>query len=178
MPDLPGSGLRTAWRRGRSVGVDTCDVFPPSSFFRQRLQGPDFDAIGQLSRPESASRSLEHVRSRGIRRSSPMIIRPGTNRDHKRIRTVVTSAFRGNPYSDGREGAIIHSLRRSGGLTASLVAEANGNVVGHVAFSPVLIDGVPGDWYGLGPIAVRPDLQRRESGSNLSRQAPRSSRLA
>ena len=39
-------------------------------------------------------------------------------------------------------------------------------IVGHVAFSKVTIDG-DGDWYGLGPISVQPDLQKQGIGSKL-----------
>jgi putative acetyltransferase len=47
----------------------------------------------------------------------------------------------------------------AGALSVSLVAEAEGNVLGHVAVSPVTIsDGTPG-WYGLGPISVLPAWQ-------------------
>ena len=42
-------------------------------------------------------------------------------------------------------------------------------MVGHVAFSPVSIDGIPGRWYGLGPVSVRPDRQRRALGQALIR---------
>ncbi len=38
-----------------------------------------------------------------------------------------------------------------------------------MAFSPVMISGRKGDWYGLGPLAVRPDLQRRGIGDALVR---------
>jgi len=43
-------------------------------------------------------------------------------------------------------------------------------VVGHIAFSPVtLSDGTP-DWYGLGPVSVLPELQRRGIGKALIRE--------
>ena len=40
-----------------------------------------------------------------------------------------------------------------------------------MAVSPVRIDGRAGDWYGLGPISVRPDCQGRGIGSLLMAQA-------
>jgi len=52
--------------------------------------------------------------------------------------------------------------------TISLVSEADGAVVGHVAFSPVSIDdGEHLQGYILAPLAVRPDHQRRRIGSSL-----------
>lgn len=43
-------------------------------------------------------------------------------------------------------------------------------MVGHVAFSPVFIDDQTGDWYGLGPVSVRPERQRRGIGRQLIAQ--------
>ncbi len=42
-------------------------------------------------------------------------------------------------------------------------------VVGHIAFSPVTIDGRDLGWYGLGPLAVHPDRQRLGIGALLVR---------
>ncbi|MBA4012647.1 MAG: GNAT family N-acetyltransferase [Phenylobacterium sp.] len=72
------------------------------------------------------------------------------------------------PFSDGDEARVIDALREAGALAISLVAvDVDGEVVGHIAFSPVRIDGRPGDWYGLGPVSVAPGLQRRGVGSAL-----------
>jgi putative acetyltransferase len=50
------------------------------------------------------------------------------------------------------------------------VAEIDGRVVGHVAFSPVsMSDGTSG-WYGLGPVSVLPSHQGRGIGSALIRE--------
>jgi len=40
-------------------------------------------------------------------------------------------------------------------------------LAGHVAFSPVTVAGDTGGWYGLGPISVWPELQRKGIGSAL-----------
>jgi len=96
-----------------------------------------------------------------------MIIRPETARDIAEIQTLVEIAFEDAPHSDGSEGAIVDALRAAGALTTSLVAERDGMIVGHVAFSPVEIDGKSIDWYGLGPVAVRPDQQRQGVGVRL-----------
>ena len=40
-------------------------------------------------------------------------------------------------------------------------------MVGHVAFSPVTIDGAQIGWLGLGPLSVRPDLHRQGIGTAL-----------
>jgi putative acetyltransferase len=52
-------------------------------------------------------------------------------------------------------------------LIISLVAEIDGQIVGHVAFSPIKIsDGTTG-WYGLGPVSVLPDYQKQGIGKAL-----------
>lgn len=85
------------------------------------------------------------------------------------VRQLVEDAFRGRPYSDGNEAPIVETLRAAGALTLALVAEEGGEILGQVAFSPVAIDGAVRDWYGLGPVAVRPDRQGRGIGQALIR---------
>ncbi|APG91035.1 GNAT family N-acetyltransferase [Sinorhizobium americanum] len=99
-----------------------------------------------------------------------MIIRPETQGDIESIRHVTEAAFAGQPYSDQTEARIIERLRAEGALTLSLVAEDDGEVIGHIAFSPVTIMPFAADWYGLGPLSVRPDRQGRGTGSALVRQ--------
>jgi Predicted acetyltransferase len=96
-----------------------------------------------------------------------MIIRPETAHDIPEIQKLIAIAFEGAPHSDGTEGAIVDALRAAGALTTSLVAERDGVVTGHVAFSPIDIDGKSFNWYGLGPVAVLPDQQRQGIGVQL-----------
>ena len=90
--------------------------------------------------------------------------RPG---DEDAIHALTAEAFRPMPYSSGTEPAIIRALRASGALTLSLVAVEDGAIVGHVAFSPVAIDGQDEGWFGLGPISVSADRQRQGIGRAL-----------
>lgn len=96
-----------------------------------------------------------------------MIIRDELHSDIPIIRSVVTAAFKDAPHASGTEAAIVDRLRDGGALTLSLVAEMGDMVVGHVAFSPVLIDGKQIGWFGLGPVAVRNDMQQRGIGKSL-----------
>ncbi|MBU0716621.1 MAG: N-acetyltransferase [Planctomycetes bacterium] len=80
---------------------------------------------------------------------------------------VTVAAFRTLAISNHTEQFIISALRAANALTISLVAEVEGRVVGHIAFSPVTIsDGCP-NWYGLGPVSVLPEYQRQGIGKAL-----------
>ena len=96
-----------------------------------------------------------------------MIIRKETTSDIEAITQVTMAAFRTLPISNHTEQFIIKALRAAGALTLSLVAEIDGRVVGHVAFSPVIISDGTQDWYGLGPISVLPEYQKRGIGKSL-----------
>ena len=94
-------------------------------------------------------------------------IRPERADDEIAIAALVALAFRGVRDSDGSEPAIVERLRAAGALTLSLVAEESGDILGHVALSPVTIgDGTPG-WFGLGPVAVTPGRRREGIGAGL-----------
>ena len=96
-----------------------------------------------------------------------MIIRKETVTDFDSITEVTIAAFKPLQISNHTEQYIIKALRSAGALTISLVAEIDGCVVGHIAFSPISVsDGTPG-WYGLGPVSVLPDYQKQGIGKSL-----------
>ena len=96
-----------------------------------------------------------------------MEIRFEQSEDLAAIRTLTFAAFENAPHSTQTEAAIIDALRAAGALTISLVAVDAEVLVGHVAFSPVTINGEVSGWYGLGPVSVRPDRQRKGVGRAL-----------
>jgi putative acetyltransferase len=97
-------------------------------------------------------------------------IRSETSADAVAIGEVTVAAFRALEISEHTEQLIVEALRAAGALAVSLVAELDGRVVGHAAFSPVAIsDGTTG-WYGLGPVSVLPECQRRGIGKALIRE--------
>jgi N-hydroxyarylamine O-acetyltransferase len=102
--------------------------------------------------------------------STNVLIRVESQNDFEIIAHITESAFKGKPYADGTEPLIIQRLREENALPLSLVAEVNGKVVGHAAFSSVMIDGKDQGWYGLGPISVAPELQKQGVGSQLIRK--------
>ena len=99
--------------------------------------------------------------------NSKIVIRPESGADVRAISEVTVSAFRTLEISNHTEQFIIAALRAAGALTVSLVAEMDGRVVGHIAFSPVLISDGTRDWYGLGPVSVLPEFQGRGADSYL-----------
>lgn len=72
-------------------------------------------------------------------------------------------------FGGADESRLVELLRRSGHPTISLVATTRNEVVGHILFTPVVVDapGSPIAALGLGPMAVRPASQRRGIGSRL-----------
>lgn len=99
--------------------------------------------------------------------TSPPIIRSETAADRGVIHDVNAAAF-------GRDGEadLVDALRAAGALVVSLVADVEGMIVGHVAFSPVRIERAPESscFVGLAPVAVLPEYQRRGIGAELIRR--------
>jgi len=96
-----------------------------------------------------------------------MIIRKETQSDVRAITDITKAAFENHPYSNNTEQFIINALRAANALTVSLVAEIDGKLVGHIAFSPVTFSDGSENWYGLGPISVLPDCQKQGIGTKL-----------
>ncbi len=96
-----------------------------------------------------------------------IVIRSETKSDIDAITEVTVAAFKTLEISNNTEQFIIMALRAAEALTISLVAEFNGRVIGHVAFSPVTISDGTLDWYGLGPVSVLPVYHRQGIGTAL-----------
>jgi len=94
----------------------------------------------------------------------PVDLRTETPADISAIHHLHATAF-GGPG----EARLVDALRTAGALTISLVAEQGGNVVGHIAFSPVEIVGKRGRTkaLALAPVSVLPGHQRSGVGSRL-----------
>ena len=98
-------------------------------------------------------------------------IRKESSEDIDATTALTAAAFEHEEHSSHTEQFIVNALRRSKQLTISLVAVENDKIVGHVALSPVSISSGATDWYGLGPISVRPDRQKKGIGSALMHAA-------
>jgi len=99
-----------------------------------------------------------------------IVVRDETHEDIRAITGVTVAAFRALEISSHTEQFIVEALRAAGALPLSLVAEVNGRVAGHIAFSPVSVSDGSLGWFGLGPVSVFPELQRQGIGKSLIRE--------
>ena len=94
-----------------------------------------------------------------------MQIRPEVDADCAAVWAVNESAF-----GTTTEARLVNALREQAHPIISLVAEEKGEIVGHIMFSPVVLEGHSGlKIIGLGPMAVMPQHQREGIGSQLVR---------
>ncbi|KGT48028.1 MULTISPECIES: GNAT family N-acetyltransferase [Acinetobacter] len=98
-------------------------------------------------------------------------IRDEQKADLQAIENVTRQAFLHAEHSSHTEHLIVNALGKAGQLSVSLVAEEKGQIVGHVAVSPVTIASGVNGWYGLGPISVLPEKQGKGIGSLLMQAA-------
>jgi len=94
-----------------------------------------------------------------------MLIRAEKENDRDAVYAVNTSAF-----ETPSEANLVDALLEQAQPVVSLVAEDNGEVVGHIMFSPVSLSEYPDlKLMGLAPMAVAPEHQRKGIGSALVR---------
>lgn len=94
-----------------------------------------------------------------------MRIRAEEPDDSKAVRLVNETAF-----ETPAEAELVERLHREASPTISLVADEQGEIVGHILFSPVTLSGHPElNLMGLAPMAVLPAHQNKGIGSALVR---------
>ncbi len=93
-------------------------------------------------------------------------VRPETQADYDAVRNINEAAF-----ETPDEAQLVDALRVSVEPCISLVAERDGEVLGHILFTPVTVHSGDTPWsaFGLAPMAVTPDNQRQGIGSALVR---------
>ena len=102
-----------------------------------------------------------------------LTIRPETPADYDRVFEITEAAFRDLPISDHTEQHLVNRLRNSSAYIPelALVAELDGEVVGHILFTRAAIVGSDREWESLtlAPVSVAPEHQRRGIGGQLIR---------
>jgi len=138
----------------------------------QMENGSTMACIGRCSSPGPPGGVDGRPQNTGHRMAmtADIVIRKETAADVAAITEVTVAAFETLGISNHTEQFIIEALRAAGALTLSLVAVVEGRLVGHIAFSPVTISDGTSDWYGIGPVSVLPEYQRRGFGTALIRQ--------
>ncbi len=97
-----------------------------------------------------------------------MQIRIATSLDRDGVRSIYLASFAEDERKLVSKLAINLLAEKTTPKTISLVAETEGAVVGHVAFSPVTMDTDENcQGYILAPLGVQPEYQRRRIGSKL-----------
>ena len=93
-----------------------------------------------------------------------VLIRLENTADHEAIRQVNRLAF-----GQDAEARLVDSLRDGGYVRLSLVAEQDGQVVGHILFTdlPIIAEARTVPALALAPMAVLPGFQRQGIGSAL-----------
>jgi putative acetyltransferase len=96
------------------------------------------------------------------------LIRREQPQDISEIRQVNIQAF-----GREQEALVVDKLRKNCNSILSLVAFTDDKVVGHIMFSPAVIEGKHGKLVGTGlaPLAVLPEYQRKSIGTQLMQTA-------
>ncbi len=99
---------------------------------------------------------------------SMMSIRAATPRDREAIRRVEEHAF-----GQRAEAGLVDALVEAGDAVAELVAEEDGQVVGHILFSRLNVEGEGKAFaaVALAPLAVEPSFHGTGIGGALVREA-------
>ena len=100
-------------------------------------------------------------------------IRKEVSFDHNWVIELTEKAFETLEISDHNEGKLVDKLRKAPTFIEelSLVAELNGQVVGHILFTPIIIDNGEQQFRSLvlAPVSVLPEFQKMGIGGLLIR---------
>ncbi|HAQ21235.1 MAG TPA: GNAT family N-acetyltransferase [Prolixibacteraceae bacterium] len=98
-------------------------------------------------------------------------IRQETPEDYGCVIELTEKAFETMEFSDGNEGQLVDKLRKAPTFISelSLVAELNGQLVGHILFTPLQIRNEQTSFISLvlGPVSVLPEFQKKGIGGQL-----------
>ena len=99
------------------------------------------------------------------------IIRQEREADYEATKKLVKEAFKNIVYSDHQEHLLVERLRKSDAFIdkLSLVTEINGNIVGHIMFTKIIIRNEDNIYesLALAPVSVLPAYQGQGIGTSL-----------
>ncbi len=97
---------------------------------------------------------------------SPALVRDEKPCDRERVRRVNEAAFGRSDEAD-----LVERLQVEGAVLLSLVAESDGQIIGHILFSRMTVETGQGSVaaVSLAPMAVLPGYQGRQVGSQMVR---------
>jgi putative acetyltransferase len=101
--------------------------------------------------------------------AAELTIREETASDHEAVIRVEKAAF-----GEDTESELVEDLRAGGKFLLSLVAEQEGEVVGHALYTLLRVEreGAETLWFPtLGPLAVSPEHQKLGIGTRLMQEA-------
>ena len=102
-----------------------------------------------------------------------IIIRQEIPDDYTSVIELTAKAFETMPFSEGDEDELVVRLRNAPGFIPelSLVAELNNQVIGHILFTPIIINNCQQQFESLvlGPVSVLPEFQKMGIGAQLIR---------
>mgnify|MGYP001453075692 CR=1 FL=1 len=98
-------------------------------------------------------------------------IRQEKETDYKVSENLVEKAFKNAEYSDQKEHLLVAKLRKSDVFVPelSLVAELDGEIVGHIMLTKLIIENEENRYntLALAPVSVLPEHQNKGVGSKL-----------
>lgn len=96
-----------------------------------------------------------------------MLIRKENINDHEKIYLLIKDAFEKVEHRDGNEQDLVNLLRKGEAFIPelSLVAELNGEIIGHIMFTKARIQNFT--VLALAPLSVLPKYQRQGIGTSL-----------
>jgi predicted N-acetyltransferase YhbS len=101
------------------------------------------------------------------------IVRKEILSDYDQVLELTARAFETMPFSEGDEDKLVARLRNASTFIPelSLVAELDGQLVGHILFTPLIIDNGQQQFQSLvlGPVSVLPEFQKQGIGGALIR---------
>jgi len=100
-----------------------------------------------------------------------LVIRKEKPEDYSTVIELTEKAFETMEFSDGKEGQLVEKLRKAATFIPelSLIAEHNGQIIGHILFTPLKIENenYKNDSLVLGPVSVLPEFQKQGIGGQL-----------